>query len=300
MNPFLEILFPECKIESINLKNETITISASRKVKAAVCPECKQLSGRVHSYYSRKPQDLPMLGLFVRLNLRVRRIRCQNQACSKQTFAERWGNWLKPYAQKTTRNKNTLYHIGQVAGGEGGHRLLSHLKMEASGTTLIRIIRSQPLRDVEKPRIIGVDDWAIKKGRTYGTIIVDLERQQPIELLPDRTAESLTGWLQAQPNIQIVTRDRSPEYAKGIQNGATNAEQVADRWHLLLNLYQMLDRYLRQSHKRLCKLPITTYPDQDSIIERRGSFIRTEQAMIASKKSRSRRRELHQDIQRRK
>ena len=261
MNLFFEILFPECKIESINLKNETITIRASRKVKTAVCPECRQPSGRVHSYYSRKPQDLPMLGLFVRLNLRVRRFRCQNQACSKQTFAERWGNWLKPYAQKTTRNKKAHYHIGQVAGGEGGCRLLSHLKMEASGTTLIRIIHSQPPKDVETPRIIGVDDWAIKRGRT---------------------------------------RDRSPEYAKGIQNGAPNAKQVADRWHLLLNLYQMLEKYIRQSHKRLCQLPITTYPDQDSITERRGSFIRTKQAMIDSKKSRSRRMALHQDIQSRK
>lgn len=241
-----------------------------------------------------------MSGLYVRLNLRVRRFRCRNQACSKQTFAERWGNWLKPHAQKTTRNKKALYHIGQVAGGEGGSRLLSHLKMEASGTTLIRIIRSQPLREIEKPQIIGVDDWAIKKGRTYGTIIVDLERQQPIELLPDRTAESLATWLQGQPNIQIVTRDRSPEYAKGIQNGAPNAEQIADRWHLLLNLYQVLERYIRQSHKQLCELPITTYPDRDSITERRGSFIRAEQDMIESRQSRSRRMALYQDIQRRK
>ena len=197
MNAILKALFPKCIIESVDLYEQTVTIAATGSENFAKCPGCQEISRRVHSYYVRKPQDLPICGCFVRLRLRVRRFRYLNECCLKRTFAERWGDWLKPYAQKTARTVNALYHVSQVAGGEAGCRLLTHLKMKASGPILIRIIRRRPQVEMVNPQIIGVDDWSIRKGRTYGTIIVDLERGVPIDLLPDRTAETLASWLQA-------------------------------------------------------------------------------------------------------
>lgn len=300
MNALLEMLFPKCTVESFYLNNQTLTIEACRNKESANCPECQEASSRIHSTYIRRPQDLPLCGCFVRLHLRVRRFRCFNRACSKCTFAEQWGNWLKPHAQKTSRIITALYHVAQVAGGEGGCRLLSHLNMKASGSTLIRMIRGYPQANQPPPQIIGIDDWSIRKGRTYGTIIVDLERGVPIDLLPDRMADTVTDWLQNKKSVQIVARDRSPEYAKGIQRGAPEATQIADRWHLLLNLYQMVERFIRQIYKHLRKLQITTWPDENSVSEKRGPYLRTEEEMIYSQQSRSQRIALFEEIQTRK
>lgn len=121
-------------------------------------------------------------------------------------------------------------------------RLLPHLAMPTSATTLLRGIRKWLLPTGSKPIIVGVDDWALRKGRTYGTILVDLERRRPIDLLPDRLASTLAARLRRDPQIQVVARDRSTEYARGTAMGAPDAVQVADRWHLLLNTRQMVER----------------------------------------------------------
>jgi len=155
------------------------------------------------------------------------------------------------------------------------------------------------MRNMQPPRVLGIDDWALCKGRTYGTIIVDLEREEVIDLLPDRQAETVAAWLRSQPDVQIVARDRSREYGRGINAGAPQAQQVADRWHLLLNMRQMLARYLRQIYGRLSQLPLVEPPMTAPARTRRGTFVRTRQEREASQKSRERRLERYHDIQRR-
>ena len=133
--------------------------------------------------------------------------------------------------------------------------------MPASADTVLRLIRRLPLPEREVPRVVGVDDWAVRKGRTYGTIVVDLERHRVLDLLPDRAAETLASWLRAWPGIEVVARDRSTEYARGISLGAPEATQAADRWHLLANMRQVLERWLAGAQARLRRLPVPPGPE---------------------------------------
>src|SRR4051794_25013038 len=116
--------------------------------------------------------------------------------------------------------------------GQCSARLLQHPAMPGSAATVLRLIRNLPVPELEPPRAVGVDDWALSKGRTYGSIVVDLERRRVLDLLPDRTAETLADWLRRQPQITVVARDRSSEYPRGILLGAPAATQVADRWRV--------------------------------------------------------------------
>lgn len=183
----------------------------------------------MHSRYRRKPADLPSLGRRVGVSLRVRRFYCRNAKCARRTFAERLPELVAPHARRTCRLAAAQARVGVALGGNAGSRLLRHLAMPASTDTVLRLVHRLPLPAQEPPRVVGVDDWAIRKRCTYGTVVVDLERRRVLDLLPDRTAETLAGWLRTHPAIEAVARDRSTEYAHGISLGAPKAVQVADR-----------------------------------------------------------------------
>jgi transposase len=129
--------------------------------------------------------------------------------------------------------------------------------MQTSPDKILRLVRRLPLPSVDRPRAVGIDDWAIRKGRTYGTLLVDLDPRCPIDLLPDRAGATLTDWLRRHADIQIVTRDRSTDHAR-VAAGAHAALQVADRWHLLLNMCQAFERRLGRVHRRLRQRPALT------------------------------------------
>jgi transposase len=235
---------PGFDISEVNEYDELLVIHAHSTAIEAICPDCAQVSGSIHSHYTRSPRDLPCNGRRVRLVLGVRRFRCSNPRCVRKTFAERIPQIVPVHGQRTTRLTSVLGAVVLEVAAEAGARITQHLNMPMSADTMLRVVRQIADEPAPIPRVLGVDDWAFKKGKNYGTILVDQERQCPIDLLPDRTAETLEAWLKAHPGIEIITRDRSHDYIAGINAGAPQAIQIADRWHLLRNLSDALHRML--------------------------------------------------------
>jgi transposase len=194
--------------------------------------------------------DLPCFGYKVRLKLMVQRFFCDNQGCERVTFAESFPGLLAYRARRTERLKEQQLSVAFELGGETGKRILAIVSIDSSGDTLLRDILRAPEPVVEIPRVLGVDDWANCKGRNYGTIFVDLETHEPIDLLDSREANAVKVWLQVHPGVEIICRDRGKEYIKAATAGAPNAEQVADRWHLLKNIRETLQTIL--THKPEC------------------------------------------------
>jgi transposase len=233
-------------LETIRSNEKSLTLIVRVSQRPAQCPRCNCTTARVHSRYVRRVADLPWLGVAVRLELQTRRFFCANTLCTQQIFCERLPSVVARYTRRTARLNEALTFIGFLIGGEAGARIARELGMTTSPDTLIRRIRQSVLPQVPTPRVLGVDDWAKRKGQTYGTILVDLERRRPIDLLPDREANTLAAWLKDHPSVEVVSRDRFQAYREGVTNGAPSAVQVADRWHLLKNLTEALERWLNR------------------------------------------------------
>ena len=223
-----------------------ITCLASVTQRVALCPICMQPTSRIHSGYQRILADLPWAGIPVQFLLHVRRFFCQNDGCERKIFTERVPTVAAPWARRTQRMAEAQQAIGLAAGGSGGSRLCTALAMDGGVDLLLALIRNTQPPEHETPRVLGVDDWALRKGQTYGTILVDLEQGCVLDLLPDRTAEGLAHWLKAHPGVEIVSRDRAGAYAEGARQGAPDAIQVADRWHLLKNLTDAVYKALQK------------------------------------------------------
>jgi transposase len=233
-----------------------LAVRATRRY--ARCPLCQRRAKRVHSHYERTLADLPCGGDRVTLHLRVRRFVCRVRWCRRKLFAERLPDLAAPFARCTTRLADHLVRTAFDLGGEAGARHLVAEGTPVSARTLLRLVRAAPLPATGPVWALGVDDWARRKGRSYGTILVDLDLQQVIDLLPDRTAETLAAWLREHPEVMVVTRDRAGAYAEGIRLGAPQALQVADRFHLVKNVTDALERYLTRQHAALRRATLTS------------------------------------------
>jgi len=255
-------LFPHLSglyIQQVRAINGHLALTLAARRHTASCPRCRRRSRRVHGCYWRHPCDVPINGFHVTLHLHVRRFCCVNPRCPHRTFAERFPTFIAPFARRTRNLDGWLTQVAFALGGEAGARLLQHLGVRICGDTLLARIRAFAFAAPPVPRIVSVDDFAFRRGRTYGSILVDLERHCTIDLLPDRSTNTFATWLAAHPGIEVVSRDRSGEYAEGARQGAPNAIHTAqrapaDRFHLLRNLHDVALRVFKRHAQCLAQV----------------------------------------------
>jgi len=239
------------RITEMCQEESTLMVFVRSERASACCPRCSQVSDAVHSRYQRTLRDVPCGGQAVRLRLTVRKFFCTNPGCSRRIFTERLPNFVEPFAQMTIRLVQALQAIGLSTSGSLGARLAARLGMATSWMTILRRLMTLVAPEAQEVSVLGLDDFSFKRGRFFGTILVDLKTHQVIDLLPERSAESTAQWLCHHPEIQYVSRDRGKDYAQGTNEGAPQAVQISDRFHLMKNFVEALEAEVSRCYKQL-------------------------------------------------
>lgn len=229
-------------LEGVDQLEDVVVVRVGSQ-QAPRCPACTSSRVTYHSRYDRHLRDLPWQGRRVQLRLRTRRFRCRNDACQRKIFAECLPGVAPARARESSRLCEVVGRVGYAVGGLPGARLLGHLGIASSADTVLRRVKARA-RNRKRPRVrvLGVDDWAWRKRQRYGTLLMDLEQARVIDLLPERSARSFAAWLGGQGDVEIISRDRCGLYADGGRQGAPSAQQITDRYHLVSNLAEALER----------------------------------------------------------
>lgn len=239
-------------VEEVVVDDAALAFAARTATREAACPGCGTVSARVHGGYRRRMADLAIAGRRVVIDLAVRRFRCRTAECGRRTFVERVEGLTERFARRTSSLRRMLERIALALAGRPAARLTRHLSIPASANSLLRLVRGLPDKQPETaPRVMGVDDFAFKKGHVYGTIILDVETGERVDVLPDRTSETLSAWLRDHPGAEIVCRDRASAYAEAVRTVCPDAAQVADRFHLWKNLCEAVEKCVAQHRKCL-------------------------------------------------
>jgi transposase len=276
-------------IDSITADRDRILVAAHPAASIATCPDCGIVSTQIHSRYERRLLDLPVAGRSVHLRIQVRRFRCPNRCCTRMVFGEKLADGVAPRAaRRTSRLEGIVHHIGIALGGRPAASLARRLMLPVSRDTLLRVVRRRAVPvGTDTVRIVGVDDFAWKRGQRYGTLLCDLEQRRIVGLLPDRDTDTLANWLAAHPEITVVSRDRGGGYGPAAAKGAPQAIQVADRWHLMENASAAFLEAVRRSMRaiRLALGPVAINPDLLSCAERlqHEGFMRCQESSQAIK-----------------
>jgi transposase len=251
------------EVTDIEVIDEVLTITAVSTQVSPCCPLCSTPALRVHSRYTRQITDLPCSGQQVRLLVQVRKCFCQVPDCARKIFLERLTPFAQPWARVTQRLYQIVQILGLATGGRLGVRVTDRLGIETTRQTILRRIMALPPEPVGQVPQIGVDDFSFRRGRKFGTIVVDLQTQKVIDVLPDRTAETLAAWMQKHPEIEIVSRDRGGDYAAAARKAAPQATQTADRFHLYKNLTEDVELTLARCRTEIRKGAFDALSDEE-------------------------------------